>query len=135
LNRRANARYWHLADITLATSKLVQLKASALIISGGPFFVSHREQLAALTLRHAVPASPRIASSPRQGPNELWIGYFRFVSAGWRLHRADSQGRKPAELPVQQAEKVELYINLKTAKALGLTVPQTLLARAEAVIE
>ena len=83
------------SDFDEVFAKLVQLKASALIISGGPFFVSHREQLAALT------APPRRAhgfpvSRVRRGRRlfDLRVGYCRFISAGWHLYRADSQGRQ-----------------------------------------
>jgi putative tryptophan/tyrosine transport system substrate-binding protein len=112
------------------------VRAGGLVIGGGPFLSGHREQLAALTVGHAVPAI---------------FQYREFAAAGGLLSygsdSADSyhlagiftgrilKGAKPAELPVQQATKVELYINLKTAKTLGLTVPLSLLGRADEVIE
>jgi ABC-type uncharacterized transport system substrate-binding protein len=124
------------ADFDGVFAKLIQLRAGELVIGGGPFLSGHREQLAALTVGHAVPAI---------------FQYREFAAAGGLLSygsdSADSyhlagiftgrilKGAKPAELPVQQATKVELYINLKTAKTLGLTVPLSLLGRADEVIE
>jgi len=114
----------------------MELKASALVLSGGPFFVSHREQLAALTLRHAMPAVFPYREFAAAGG---LLSYGSDISDSYRLAGIYTgrilKGDKPAELPVQQATKVELYINLKTAKMLGLTVPNTLIGRADEVFE
>jgi putative tryptophan/tyrosine transport system substrate-binding protein len=124
----------HEIDAVFAT--LVQLRAGALVIGADALFNSRSEQLAALTIRHRVPA----------------IYQFRdFVSAGGLMAYGSTvldtyrplgvytgrilKGEKPAELPVQQATKVELVINMKTAKALGLTVPLPLIGRVDEVIE
>ena len=118
------------SDFDEVFAKLVQLKASALIISGGPFFVSHREQLAALTLRHAVPAVFPYREFAAAGG---LLTYGSDIADSYRLAGIYTgrilKGDKPAELPVQQAAKVELSINLKTAKTLGITVPNTLIGR------
>ena len=111
-------------------------RADALIIGPGPFFAVRSEQLAALTVRHAVPTIfqyRRFAAAGglmSYGSDET--EYFRLVGiyAGRIL-----RGEKPADLPVQKATKVELIINLKTAKTLGVTVPLPLLGRADEVIE
>ena len=123
-------------DFDTAFATLVQLRAGALVISPEILYNARIERLAALTVRHAVPAIYQ---------------YRQFVAAGGLLSYGSDEreyyrqvgsyvgrilkGEKPGDLPVQQATKVELIINLKTAKALGLTVPQSLLARADEVIE
>lgn len=123
-------------DFDEVFAKLMQLKASGLIISGGPFFVSHGEQLAALTLRHAMPAVFQYREFAGAGG---LMSYGSDIADSYRLAGIYTgrilKGDKPAELPVQQAAKVQLYINLKTAKMLGLNIPNTLIGRADEVIE
>jgi len=130
-----NASAEHDFDAAFAT--LAQVRASALVIAPDGFFLSHSEQLAALATSHAVPT--------------IFPGERAFVAAGGLMSYGGSnadqyrlagvytgrilKGEKPADLPVQQVTKIELIINLKTAKALGITVPITLLGRADEVIE
>jgi len=123
-------------DFGAVFASLVQLRAGGLVIGADPLFNSRGEQLAALTVRHAVPA----------------IYQFReFVSAGGLLSYGTTvvdtyrplgvytgrilKGEKPAELAVQQATKLELIINMKTAKTLGIPVPLPLIGHADEVIE
>jgi putative tryptophan/tyrosine transport system substrate-binding protein len=115
---------------------LRQKGADALAIGPDIFFLVHNEQLGALALQHAVPAialyHPFVAAGGLMSYGASQTEPYRLVgvSAGKILH-----GEKPAGLPVMQATKVELIINLKTAKALGLNVPLSLLGRADEVIE
>ncbi len=123
-------------EIDTAFATLVELRAGALVIGADAFFNSRSEQLAALTLRHAVPAIYQFREFVSAGG---LMSYGSTVADTYRplgvLTGRILKGEKPAELPVQQATKVELIINMKTAKALGLTVPLPLLGRADAVIE
>jgi putative ABC transport system substrate-binding protein len=123
-------------DFDAAFATLVQLRAGALVIGIDPFLGSRSEQLAALALRHAVPtisfnrefvAAGGLVSYGGSNPEIYRIAG---VYAGRIL-----KGEKPADLPVQQVTKIELIVNLKTVKALGITVPLALLTRADEVIE
>jgi putative ABC transport system substrate-binding protein len=124
------------SEIDSAFASLVQLHVEALVVGGDPFLSSRREQLVMLASRRAVPsiyAWREFAASGgliSYGPS--LISAFRLVGAyaGKIL-----KGAKPADLPVQQSTTFELVINLKTAKALGLTVPQSMRMRADEVIE
>jgi putative ABC transport system substrate-binding protein len=123
-------------DFDTAFASLVQLRAGGLVIMPDNFFYSRTERLAALTVRHAVPAifqSRAFAAAGgliSYGSSET--DYYRMLGAytGKIL-----KGDKPGDLPVQQVAKVELIINLKTARTLDLTVPLPLLGRADEVIE
>jgi putative ABC transport system substrate-binding protein len=123
-------------DFDRVFATLVQLRAGALVISPDTFFNSRSERLAALALQHAVPAiyqyRPFVVAGGLMSYGSDQTEYYRLVGiyAGKIL-----KGEKPADLPVVQSTKVELIINLKTAKALGITVPLPLSGRADEVIE
>jgi putative tryptophan/tyrosine transport system substrate-binding protein len=123
-------------DFDAVFANLTRLQAAGLVIGAGSVFLRGIEQLAALTVRHAMPAIYEFRTFPAAGG---LMSYGSDVTEAYRLAGAYTgrvlKGEKPADLPVHQATKFELHLNLKTAKALGLTFPITLLARADEVIE
>jgi putative ABC transport system substrate-binding protein len=123
-------------EVESAFEALVRQRAGGLVIGPSPFFTDRNEQLAALALRHAVPT---IYSRRDFAAAGGLMSYGASLTDAYRLVGVYVgrilNGEKPADLPVQQATKVELTINLKTAKTLGLTVPTALLTRADEVIE
>ena len=123
-------------DLAAAFESLDQLKAEGLVIGSDSFFSSHSEELAKLSMRHRVPA---IYQYPQFAAAGGLMSYGGDVAESYRLAGIYAgrilKGEKPADLPVQEVTKVELIINLKTAKALGLTIPLPLLGRADKVIE
>jgi putative tryptophan/tyrosine transport system substrate-binding protein len=123
-------------DFDGAFAKLVELRAGGLVIGGGAFFNTRQEQLAALAVHYAVPAVFETRGFVAAGGLMSYGGSQTdaYRLAGGYVGRI-LKGEKPEALPVQQGTKVELFLNLKTAKTLGLTIPATLLARADEVIE
>ena len=126
----------NLDDITVAFAKLLEQQAGALVVSHEVFFSGMvHDQLIELAMRHKIPMSSHSSGVAKgaliaygHDPRDIWrhIGIY----AGRLL-----KGERPADLPVQRSVKLDLIINLKTAKALGIEVPPTLLARADEVID
>jgi len=123
-------------DFDSVFAELIRLRAGGLVIGNGAYFVARNGQLAELAIRHAVPAVHSTREFVAAGG---LMSYGGSLSDSYRLTGVYTarilKGEKPGELPVQQGTKVELYINLKSAKALGLNVPNTLIGRADEVIE
>jgi putative ABC transport system substrate-binding protein len=123
-------------EFDAAFTKVVELGAGGLVIGNDPFFTGRSEKLAALAVRHAVPAVYAWREFAVAGG---LLSYGVAIPESYRLAGNYAgrvlKGEKPTDLPVQQVSAVELIINMKTAKALGLTVPISLLGRADEIIE
>jgi putative ABC transport system substrate-binding protein len=123
-------------EIDAAFTRIVQQQGGALLVGGDLFYISRSAQIVALAALHGIPA---IYAYPEQGVAGGLMCYGARLATSQRLVGIYTgrilKGEKPADLPVQQVTKLQLVINMKTAKALGLTVPPTLLAIADEVIE
>jgi ABC-type uncharacterized transport system substrate-binding protein len=123
-------------DLDSAFAGAARARANAILIAPNPFFNAHRDRIVALAARHRLPALYEFRDFVEAG-GFLCYGadnrdvYHRVATYVDRILK----GAKPADMPVEQPTKFELVINLKTAKALGLTIPQPLLLRADHVIQ
>ena len=124
------------SDFDAVFATLIQLRAGALMIAPDLFFITRHEELATLTIRHALPAITQYREFATAGGLMSYGGSITDAARRVGVYTGRVlKGEKPADLPVQRSTKVELIINLKTAKTLGLTVSPTLLRRADEVIE
>jgi putative tryptophan/tyrosine transport system substrate-binding protein len=124
------------AELDAVLSTAARLRAAGLVVGPDPFFNGRIEQLAALTIRHALPTVYQWREFVAAG------GLLSYGSSVTDVYRQAGiytgrilRGEKPADLPVEQTTKVELFINLKTARTLGITAPTSILVRADEVIE
>jgi putative tryptophan/tyrosine transport system substrate-binding protein len=124
------------AGLEATFSNLAQSRIDAMLFSPGPFFFSRRDQVIGLSAKHAIPAAYWLREFPENG------GLMSYGSSLGEMHRQVGlyvgqilKGARPADLPIARATKFDLVINANAAKALGLTIPETLLAIADEVIQ
>jgi putative ABC transport system substrate-binding protein len=124
------------ADLETAFANLARRQIGGLVVIGDPFFSNHRTQIVALAAHHAIPASYSFRAFVVEGGLMSYGTDLRETNriAGTYVGRI-LKGEKPADLPVQQATRIELILNMSTAKAIGVAFPLTLLGRADEVIE
>jgi putative tryptophan/tyrosine transport system substrate-binding protein len=124
------------SDIEMTFATLVRERADAIMISGDFFLYDHSEQIIALAARHSVPTVGQLREFTAAGGV---MSYGPSLQEAWRLVGNYTgrilMGEKPDDLPVQRPTKFELVVNARTARALGLTIPETLLATADEVIQ
>jgi putative ABC transport system substrate-binding protein len=137
LGVRLHVVYAHIEeDFDAAFEALVQAKAEGLVVTSDTFFATHSETLAAMAIRRGIPAIHQSRDFAAAGGLMSYAGSFleSHRQAGIQTGRI-LKGAKPADLPVEQVTKVELFINVKAAKALGLDLPLSLLGRADELID
>jgi putative ABC transport system substrate-binding protein len=124
------------AELEGAFAAMARARAQAVLVFGNPLFLGERQRVAELAIKHRLPTMSNLKEIAEAG------GLMSYGPDFADLHRRGAvyvdkilRGAKPADLPVQQATKFELVINLKTAKALGLTIPESVLGRADQIIE
>jgi putative ABC transport system substrate-binding protein len=123
-------------DLETAFATFSQQRIGAVLVGGSAFYPRRIEELATLAARHALPSMAPFRGFALAGGLMNYGGSNPYLARQFSSYTARIlKGEKPADLPVQQATKFELVINLKTAKALGLTIPETLLATADEVIQ
>ena len=123
-------------EIDAAFERVAELRAGGLVVSADPFFTARKDQIVALEARHEIPAIHiwREFVMARRA-DQLRSRTRRRLSPSWCLHRQDPQRRQTRRSAGPEVVKLELVINLNTAKALGLTIPPPILARADEIIE
>jgi putative tryptophan/tyrosine transport system substrate-binding protein len=124
------------SDLEAAFATFSQQRVSAFLVATGTYYLRRMEQLAALAARHSLPAMFPFREFALVGGLMSYGSSFAYMARQLGIYTGRIlKGEKPADLPVQQVTKIDLVINLKTAKALGLTIPETLLATADELIQ